>query len=168
MTEDIINDDWRELKTYEVGYLLSPLVPEDQLVSLVSQIFEENVKASGGAVTSQLAPRLIRLAYPVAKVISNKRSIYKDGYFGAMRFQTYPDQLAKIKEALDKKDELIRYLFLAIGKNADKLLGSKPIVRRRPPTAETPASPEVKEVKEVKPEMSAEELDKEIEGLLVN
>lgn len=167
MTEEIISDDWRELKTYEVGYLLSPLVPEDQLVSLVSKIFEETIKASGGAVTSQLSPRLTRLAYPVAKVINNKRSNYQDAYFGALRFQVFPDQIAKFKAELDRSDELIRYLLITVSKNADKLIGSRPLPRRRV-EADKPIDEVLPEEKKEKVEMSTEDIDKEIECLLVS
>ncbi|MEI6494740.1 MAG: 30S ribosomal protein S6 [bacterium] len=165
MAKELEQQELRDVKAYELAYLLTPLLPEDKLQELYEEIFGAAVKASGGTITADLPARMIDLAYTIVKSISNKHNKFDHAYFGVLRFEAYSDQVAIIKEMIDKRPEVIRHMIVVLPKDADKLMAPRPIVARRPvAAASAPLETEAKE--EVKIEMTEAEIDKEIEGLL--
>jgi ribosomal protein S6 len=150
--ETIINEG---AGVYEIGYLLTPLLPEEKATEVIETTVKGFIEQLGGTMTSQpLMPKIRPLAYAVAKMINNKRSIFKEAYFGALRFEGEGATAEAVKALLDKQPEIIRYLILKIPKSA---------LRVNPRRAEKP-SREIGEDGEVK--MTEAEIDQEIEGLL--
>lgn len=167
MAKELEVSELRDVKAYELAYLLTPLTPEDKLQELYEEIFGAAVKAAGGTITADLPARMIDLAYTIVKSISNKHNKFDHAYFGVLRFEAYPEQVAIIKEMIDKRPEVIRHLIVVLPKDADKLMAPRPIAVRRPAAAaqtETPAEGKKEEGEKI--EMSEAEIDKEIEGLL--
>jgi len=163
-------------KTYEIGYILSPLVSEEKLAEVFNKTVKAAVEAAGSSITAQQSPKMVALAYPISKMINNKRSIFKDAYFGAVRFDAAPDVVHAAKELLDKAPEVIRHLLIVVPASAQPLAAQKgPNARSARPedrVEETPESEVAEPVEEPaaaegeKAEMTKEDIDKEIEGLL--
>lgn len=100
-----------EPRVYELGYILSSDVNEgnlgeerDALVALIT-----NYK---GIVISEGQPELIDLAYPMSKVINNKRKTFSQGYFGWIKFDIIPDVINKFEEEVDERTSLLRKLLI--------------------------------------------------------
>lgn len=154
-----------ETKTYELGYLVSPLVPADKIEEFASNLIGTMVEVSGGAVVSQFAPKMRALAYPVTRSINNKNTTFKDAYLGSVKFQAESSEIEKIKNVVDKNIEIIRYLLVVIPKGSDKVkakkgLGRSPKVVKEGTKSEEQAAD--------KAPMSPAEIDKEIEGLIAD
>lgn len=159
MTEQILDEQLalEDVKAYELGYLLSPLVPEEAKNDTVDQIIKKILIDLGGEIIGELNPNMRHLAYPISKSFNHKRTVYKDAYFGAIQFKLLPSKIEDLKKALDKEDNVLRYLLLVLSKNS-KVLGKDipaPVVTDSQEVVESPEA------------IDSEQIDKEIEDLLV-
>lgn len=161
------NLDVQETKIYEIGYLLAPFIAQDNLAEAVSKSIKSQIDAVGGVVTSEMDPSMIHLAYTIRKTIANKINKFNDAYFGAIRFKVVSGQAPVLKEKLDKEESIIRYLIISMDKGSETISVPRRAYHRR---EEKPFEIEriEKEVEdtELKPEMTKEDIDKEIESLL--
>jgi len=154
-----------ETNLYEIGYLLSPLVPIEEVASAIDKTFRMPIESLGGEVASQLMPFLRPLAYAVVKSVGSKRSSYKDAYFGAMRFDLKADQVEALNKMIEKSELVLRYILIRLPKSADRVITTgyrKPVIRREHSLEKIIKDEVVAE----KGEMNEEQIDKEIEGLL--
>lgn len=158
------------LYLYEIAYLLSPLVMAENAATEVDKAIKAPIDSLGGNLTSQLAPILRPLAYPVAKTAGGKRQAYRDAYFGAARFEMSTKAVLEFKNLLDKNEQLLRFMIMRLPKSADKAINPsyrKILATHRDPlAADAPKDEEVVATPEPKGEVNPAELDKEIEGLL--
>lgn len=166
--ENLDNGEEQEPKIYEIGYLLTPIIPQDALAENVVQTLKAPIDKLGGVITSEMDPSMIRLAYTIKKNIGNKKERFSDAYFGALRFKLLPEKAAVLKDVLDKSDKIIRYLTIAMPEGEETIVPPKRTFQRREVQTE-PFEIERRE-KEIEPEdvkeMTKEDIDKEIENLL--
>ncbi|MCX6712738.1 MAG: 30S ribosomal protein S6 [Candidatus Vogelbacteria bacterium] len=151
----------KELKTYEVGFLLSPFLPLEKVEETVEAMYQAWVLDLGGEIVVKHAPKMRTLAYPVAKFINNKKSSFKEAYFAAVKFKISPEKIRTQKELIEKDGNVIRFLVVIIPKNSDRIVIPRGIRRDWAKPVFTPG-----EKVEKGEEMSSEQIDKEIEGLL--
>jgi len=159
--ENVTELEQKEAKTYEIGYLLTPFLPLEKVEETVEALYKSWIEDLGSLMIVKTSPRMRSLAYPVSKFISNKKSTFKEAYFGAVKFQASPEKIRTIKELAEKDNNIIRFLIVSVPKNAERVIAPRGAMgkRVRPATA--------KEDGVVKgEEMTSEEIDKEIEGLL--
>ena len=149
-------------KIYEIGYLLVPYLPAEEVAKTVDEMIKAQIEAVGGEVTSDLAPVMTRLAYTITKIINNKHTKFSDAYFGALRFKALPEAAIKLKADWDKEDNLIRFLLISLPKGLENIVAPKRGFARR--------DDKLFEIERIMPEkeeektiLSAEELDKEID-----
>jgi ribosomal protein S6 len=163
MTDETTNEkDFLDSKTYEIGYLLSPLVTEENLVPEVTKAILDPLAKVGATVISQNDPQLRKLAYVMSRSINHKRSSFKDAYFGAIKFSVTTDKLTDIKEAVEKSDLIIRFLIIEASKVSEKNIARNPRAGRQAADGD---SPEVLPTTEV----SAEEVkDKEVDSVQID
>jgi ribosomal protein S6 len=147
-----------EKKAYEIGYLLTPLLPEEKVEEVLENTFRASIEAAGGELTDRFIPKIRTLAYPVPKMIGNKKSVFTEAYFSYLRFKCESTKVHKVKEALDKSEHVLRYLIIVAPKHS-----SKPANPRR---LSQPKAAEDKKGDD--PKMSKADIDKEIEGLLTS
>lgn len=166
--ENLDNGEEQEPKIYEIGYLLTPIIPQDALAENVVQTLKAPIDKLGGVITSEMDPSMIRLAYTIKKDIGNKKERFNDAYFGALRFKLLPEKVLALKEALDKSEKVIRHLTIAMPKGEETIVAPKPSFQRREVQTE-PFEIERREKEEGPvevPEMTEEDMDKEIDNLL--
>ncbi len=148
------------LKLYELGYLLPPAIAEEDLSKECGKIKE--ALGADAFVVSELEPKMKELAYPMEKVISGKKNIFENTYFGSIYFQAEPSNLDLIKKNLGKNENIIR--FLVIKRNKEILVAPKKIYSPKiKPTHTTDT-----ETKKIPSEtvINEAELDKTIEELV--
>ena len=114
-----------EPRVYELGYLLSPLLSDEDKESLVATLKELFTKR-GGEILSDGAPEFIDLAYRIPRIIDNKRAWFDQAYFGWVKFELDPAKVEALKEILDRQATLIRYLFLSTVRE-NTVLSKKPL-----------------------------------------
>ena len=166
-----------ERKIYELGYLLVPYLStrdaslgeaggEGDVLTVVEKMIKAKIEAIEGEVTSELSPVMTRLAYTIINVINNRHTKFSDGYFGALRFKVMPEQVLKLKTDWAKEDNFIRFLLIALPKGSENIVTPKRTYAR--------ADDKPFEIERIMPErelektvLSAEDLDKEIDKLVV-
>lgn len=152
-----------DTKTYEIGYLLLPLISAEELEAKTAELIKTAIEANSATVVSQLSPKMRALAYPISKFLNKKNTPFREAYFGSVRFDATPADALKIKTALDKNENIIRHLLVIIPKVTEKPLSEGSALRRRI-RAQAPKT----EGAPVGEGMTSEAIDKEIEGLLAN
>lgn len=146
---------------YELGYLLVPTIAEENAPALFGNL-KELVVSFGGEIISSEMPRMIRLAYVMAKTIDNVKNKFDTAYFGWIKFEAEKSAVAEIKKKLDANTDLIRFLITkTVRENtlAPKKFSGGGSSRYR-------GSAEHKEEKEPSAPMDEEKVDKEIEALV--
>jgi len=150
--KDIIEENTENIeanpKLYEVGYLLTPLIPADKLADEVNSI-RTDIEKEHGLIIGEESPKSRTLAYEIKK--------FNTAYFGWIRFMVRPDTLESLKKSLDSNANLLRFLIM----NAEKeVVSQKPLRAIRPKKSsdlQVPDSP--------KEEIKEEEIDKKLEEI---
>jgi ribosomal protein S6 len=100
------------MKVYEVGYLILPSVPEEQIPDKASQIRDVILKANG-SVISEETPKLRDLAYEMVKNVSNSgNASFQTGYFGWIKFEEGPEAATTLKTAMDGMESVLRFIII--------------------------------------------------------
>jgi len=126
-----------EQKMYEIGYLLSPLIPEEKLDEEIF-VLRKSIEDKQGLIISEGRPKMQRLAYPINKL--------ETAYFGWIKFMAEPSSLPEIKNP-----QIIRFLITEIIKSSP----AKKIIKKK--KAIIPG---------IKEGVKFEEIDKKLEELL--
>jgi ribosomal protein S6 len=155
-----------KLTSYELGYHLVPSLGEQDLALRVDELVKV-VTHGGGRLISEGAPQQCNLAYTMRKQRGGKWDAYNTSFFGWLRFEADPKEMAYIKDELDHTEHLIRYLLITLDDAALAAPGVM-LANASADFSEVTVTKELekKQVAEEKAEVSEEELDKEIEHLI--
>lgn len=96
---------------YEFGYLLVGTMAEADVpakVGALKSIFEEK----GAVFISEEFPKMIPLAYEMSRSINNKKSWFKEGHFGWMKFEVDPAVVDALMPILMRDDDVLRFLLI--------------------------------------------------------
>lgn len=151
--------DRENVKTYEVGFLLTPSVAEESLGVEMTRIRDEIEKAKG-AIVGEGYPALRPLSYPIAYRAGGAKQQLQQAYFGYVKFTLAPEDVVTVKAGLEKIDTLVRFLIMIAGKE------NPAPVRRVPQTAVRTATPVDAAEKRSLTEADEVEISKGIEELL--
>ncbi len=122
-TTTISEVEMLEPRIYEIGYLLSPAIRDEDLEARATEL-KESLITLGATLISEGNPEFIDIAYEMSRIIENKRVRFTQGYFGWFKIKLDPVKMAEAKEILDKNTLLIRYLL--IGATAENtVIGKK-------------------------------------------
>jgi len=108
--EEIIEND-SKISIYEVGYIMLPSIPEENLGGEVTS-FKDSLAEMGVTFISDEYPKMMELAYEMSRSIANKKQKFSYGYFGWVKFECTTDNARIIKDYLDKNEKLVRYLMI--------------------------------------------------------
>lgn len=156
MTQTEVSDNG----VYEIGFLLVPEITEEKLPEAFGTI-KNAILEKGAIAISEEFPKLMTLAYTMEKTINNKIERFKEGYFGWIKFELAGEAVASVDAMLRLRDDVIRHLLVTTVR--ENTVASKRGfgVRRRPGSKD-----ELKDTKDAAPEMSKEQIDREIEALV--
>jgi ribosomal protein S6 len=143
-------------RIYEVGYLLVPTVKEEDVPALYGNI-KELVASLGGEVISDEMPRMISLAYPMQKTVSNIRSKFTSAYFGWVKFEIDSDKVSGIKKKLDMDPNVLRFLTIKTVK--ENTIASKKFIGRDLHKKPTYTKKEGEEAAPINKEVLDQEID---------
>lgn len=156
-------------KVYELGFHIAPIVGEDNIaheVSLVRNLLDE-IKAE---VVSEDFPRLCQLAYPLGKVIKGTKRSFKESFFGWVKFEAETENIAVLQAGVEKLENVLRFLIIKTVRD-NTLYGPKFATKEQIKGAFKKESDKEAEFSTLpekeKPKLSAEELDKTIDDLVV-
>ena len=148
------NEKNEDVRVYELGYLISPIVGEENLPHEMSMLKDAVANLGANFITEEY-PKFIELAYRMEKSIANKLEKFTQAYFGWMKFELEPEKVETLEEMLRKNDKIIRHiLFKTVRENtlAPRKFHKTETHRRKP--------------NEQKVEVNVEEIDKEIDALI--
>jgi small subunit ribosomal protein S6 len=122
------------MRTYEVLFILSPQVPEEEVTALVDEL--KRVAAGTGAkLTNEETWGRRRLAYPIQK--------FNEGNYHLFVFES-EGSLAELDRRMKNSDRILRHMIVRTDlehKRADKLAKKNPKKERvRPAPAFAPAA----------------------------
>ena len=147
-------------RVYELGYLLVPSISEEDLPVNYGNI-KELISSFGGEIIADEMPKMMTLAYPMQKVVSNVRNKFKTAYFGWTKFLMTGEKVLELKKRLDLDPLVIRFLILKTVR--ENTIATKKFVRsesyKRPTMKRTPES-------EPAVPINKEEIDKEIDAMV--
>ncbi len=106
-----VRTDDKDPQIYEIGYHLLSTVSQEELGNKVAQV-RDIIEGKGGMILSEEFPKEIQLAYPMFKVIANKKTKFTLAYFGWIKFQVKPSQIHAIEELLKVAPEILRYIVI--------------------------------------------------------
>lgn len=146
-------------KIYEIAYLFVPTIDESQIAGKFGDL-KALLEKEGATFVAEEMPKMIDLAYTMHRVIANKKIRFNNAYFGWIKFELDPANVAALKPTLDRNEEVLRYMIIKTVRE-NTIASKKPMgasmMRRR--------APEKKEGEEAAP-INPEELDKQIEALV--
>lgn len=109
MTENI---EAKEAQTvYELCYLVLPSISEDSLPGVVQSLRSAITKEEGTEIAGE-EPFHQDLAYTMSKTVGASRYVVNDAYIGWIKFEASPEKVSEIKVAVEKMDEIIRFLIV--------------------------------------------------------
>lgn len=150
-----------DFKVYEVGYLLVPSIPEEEIPLMYGNL-KELISSLKGVMISDEMPSMINLAYTMQKTVQNVRNKYDTGYFGWLKFYMDGENVLTLKKKLDLDGKIIRFLILKTVKEntiAAKRFVHKDITHKKPMTKKADENEEVVAI-------NKEEIDKEIDAMI--
>tara|TARA_Y100000310_G_scaffold345133_1_gene462077 strand:+ start:2827 stop:3339 length:513 start_codon:yes stop_codon:yes gene_type:complete len=144
---------------YEVSYLFTSNISEEDAQKEV-EILKERITQEEGTILDGVLPKVITLAYPMSKMVANKRKIHDTAYFGWIKIELFQDKIDIVKSYLDAHTNVLRHLIIKTVKEA-------PAPKKRT-TIKKILTRDVKpaEIQEEKKPVDDEKLDKELEELL--
>lgn len=98
-------------RIYEVGYLLSPNISEEEMPVIYGNL-KDLIINLGGEIISDEMPKMIPLAYTMSKVVQNVRSKFDTAFFGWVKFEMSREKVLELKKKLDLESNFIRFLIL--------------------------------------------------------
>ena len=104
-------EDQKAVQVYELGYLVLPSIPEENLADLVATL-QGIVKKSGGVEIASEDPIKFDLAYTMSKVVGARKYVADEAYIGWMKFEVEPSEVIAIKTAVEALDEILRCLLI--------------------------------------------------------
>ena len=136
------------IKQYETVFIATPVLSEAQMKEAVAK-YTDLIKANGGEVVYEEDWGLKHLAYP----IQHKTS----GFYYLIEFKADPQFIAKLETQYHRDERIIRYLTVALDKNAAAYAERRRqnrAAKAAAPVAEAPAAAaaEVEVEIEVEPE----------------
>jgi ribosomal protein S6 len=161
-----------ERRVYELGYHMVSTLSEEELQNELNSLRDEIKKLEGNFI-AEGEPALIELAYTMYINEGGKNTSFDKAYFGWMKFDLDPSQLAHLKdEVIMENKNILRYLlFKTVAEdtraqvNLEELKEVKNTDTLAPaPKAEKPEEDE-KKSEEEKKEADAD-LDETIDKLL--
>jgi ribosomal protein S6 len=153
-----------ETKNYEIAYLISAEIPEDEVFGVAGKITGA-IQDARGLVGKIEEPKKRRLAYP----IKISRLNHTHSYFGWTRFTIAPEHLKDLEKQLKLEKQIVRHLIVEEVKRPVYEPRFRPDRPRNFPTAPleevkpfTPQAPKEEDKTKI------EELDKQLEEILGN
>ncbi len=138
------------IKQYETVFIATPVLSESQMKEAVAK-YIELIKSNGGEVVYEEDWGLKQLAYP----IQHKTS----GFYYLIEFKAAPEFIATLETQYHRDERIIRYLTVALDKDAVAYAEHRRQVRANKAAAsKTEEAPAVAEPEaEVEPEVTKED-----------
>ena len=124
---ETIVEGGNENRVYEISYILVPTITEDVAAEKINSL-KQSIATLGASFISEEAPYMRDLAYEMLRVIKNVNNRFDTGFFGWIKFELDPANLAKVEKMFKLDEDVIRYI--AVKADRDINIYTKKIVER--------------------------------------
>ncbi len=155
-------EDAPVLRVYEIGYHVAPVVKEEDLDKVVSEI-RAIIEKSSGTFIAEGAPAMTRLAYDIEGREGEKRVKYDRGYFGWLKFESVTSVAKELEEALKRNKNLIRSIVFQTVREDTRAKMKAPVIREVKRTDTIKAAP--RRAEEPSAPVSEEDLEKALQDI---
>jgi ribosomal protein S6 len=104
---------------YEVGYLLAPTIPEDQVMAIESDMHEQ-ITDTGGDIVAFQSPEMRELSYEIEIKDEGDKRQYTRGQFGWVQFKIKTADIDSVEKIFITSDDVIRHLLVTVDDAAVK------------------------------------------------
>ena len=111
MKASLHKETGEKMNVYEVGYLITPSVPEEKIPEEVG-VLRAVIERNGGAVLSEEFPQLMDLAYTMYQSLEASKAPFKEAYFGSFKFEMPTASVTTLEKELTAHKNLLRFLFV--------------------------------------------------------
>ena len=98
----------KDNKTYEINYLITPLIPEDKVMEDVA-VFRKIIEDNKGLVLNEDQVKMQKLSYAIKK--------FDNAYFGWFKFSAGANAVDNIKNGFSKNEKILRALITEVVKD---------------------------------------------------
>jgi ribosomal protein S6 len=158
------SEDAAILRVYEAGYHISPLVKEEDIEKIVSEI-RAVVEKGGGSFIAEGAPVLMKLAYDIEGTDAGKKHFFDRGYFGWLKFESSIETADLLRITLEKHASIFRSMVFRTVREETRARLKAPQLREVKRSDMPKAAP--RKVEESAP-VSEVDIDKAIETLTLD
>lgn len=147
-----------EPRQYELAYLLSPSIPEEEALGHTHKL-NNLIEEGRGLIQHAEQPSRRRLAYPVKKE--------RNAYFGWISFRCEPAHITLLEKRLKTQSDLLRFMVVQQDEQKVKPSHIKSFAPRLQPARtqqQTPSMP--REPEKADDKLDLEALDKKLEEIL--
>lgn len=160
----------REPRVYELGYHFLSTIGDNGVGEALDRL-KKTLADHGCLEIAEGKPYLTDLAYPMEKIIENKKHTFAAAYFGWVKFDVSPEKIEELQAALDANMDILRYLLISTVRE-DTMAKKRPM-RPRSESTDTAAPAEKGEAadeapKEEPQEVNEEELDEKLGELVTD
>lgn len=141
-------------KNYELAYLLSPSLSQEEVLAQVGK-FTALVEESKGMIRKVEEPRKRTLSYPVKK--------QKSAYFGWTTFAMAQGSVGALEKKIKSQTNMLRHLL-----TEEEIMEMRPFMLRTIPSRPQPMRPRPipREAPKTEEKLDLEALDKKLEEIL--
>jgi len=116
------------LRIYELGFHFVPTVSEDEIAVQFSHL-KSLIEKRGGTFIAEGTPEMVSLAYDITKTVKAQKRHYSSAYFGWVKFEINPDEIAGLEKEVKAFDPVLRFL-LIITVRENTYIGPKEIAKK--------------------------------------
>lgn len=98
---------------YEIGYLLAPTIPEDE-VGEVEDKLHQKITDHGGDVVASQSPEMRELSYEIEVSSEGEQRQFSRGQFGWVQFTLATDSVEEVESTFIKENDVIRHLLITV------------------------------------------------------
>ncbi len=149
-------------RIYEIGYIISPTIAEDNLEQEVGKI-RALITGAGGSFIAEGAPALQRLAYEMTAREGDKNVDYDRGYFGWLKFEASTDAAQSVDVTLRADSKILRHIVFRTVREDTRAKIKAPVLREVKTAHTARVAPRREE--ETAAPVSEVDLDKALEGI---
>lgn len=149
-------------RIYEVGYVITPSVKEENIEKIIASVRSEIEKA-GGSFIAEGAPSLTRLAYTMSTKEGGKRIDHDKGYFGWIKFEASVATAQALEGSLKGNSDIMRCMIFRTVREDTRAKMKAPTLREVKRTDTIKSTP--RRAEEDKGPVSEADLEKAIQDI---
>ncbi len=151
MKASLHKETGEKMNVYEVGYHITPSLPEEKIPEEVG-VLRAMIERNEGSILSEEFPQIMDLAYTMYQSLEASKAPFNEAYFGSFKFEMPTASVVTLEKELAAHNNILR--FLLVKTLAGNTMYTEKVVAKKEDEADTSAP--------------ASEIDKSIDALVIS